>query len=167
VIHLVCDCGALVSASPLPGATTATCGACGRAREIPDPAGLGLEAVRPRPLPAGDLPGPAPVPQHPGGAAFDIPTFDSDERLDLFALEREAVRLQFVGRLVLVAGFLGAAAAAAIPGRTPAERALLAAVALFGAVAGWCGFRAARASCLASVALAQRQREILRGMVRG
>jgi hypothetical protein len=41
---------------------------------------------------------------------------------------------------------------------------LIAAGVLFAAAAGWTLFRGARAACLATVALAQRQREILRRM---
>jgi len=44
---------------------------------------------------------------------------------------------------------------------------LLSCACLFVAVAAWSGFRAARSACLASVALAQRQREILATIARG
>ena len=163
MIHLVCGCGALVSSAPLPGARTVECRSCGRSLEIPDPAGIGLEAA---PIPAPVDFGRPPVPA-PAGGPPSMPVFEADERLNLYLLEREAARLQFVGRLVLVGGLAGAAVVAALPGKTPAERVVLGAGVLFGAVAGWCGLRAARASCLASVALAQRQREILRAVSRG
>ena len=176
MIHLVCACGALVSVPPGTGARSVPCRSCGRGVEVPDTASLRLEAgpapVVPAPIPANQPPVPAPLPPPPPGRvhasvpghAPALPAFDTDDRLNLWVLEREAARLAVLGKLVLAAGFAGALGAALIPGRIPAERALLASAVLFVAVAGWSGLRAARASCLASVALAQRQREILRGL---
>jgi hypothetical protein len=106
-----------------------------------------------------------PGPAGPPAAAW--PVFDADDRLNLRILEREASRLLVMGRLLLAGGILGAAAAAIVPGRTAAERVLYAGAILFAATAGWSGFRAARTACLAAVALAQRQREILRTLARG
>jgi hypothetical protein len=147
VIHVLCDCGALASSPPLPGAGSVPCRACGKAIPIPDAGDLGIDA--------GAAPAPVPVP--PQG-----PRFDADERLDLRALESEAARLLVTGRLVLAGGLLGAGAAAVLPGPGAEVRVLAGAAALFAAIAGWTLFRGARASCLAAVSLAQRQREILR-----
>ncbi len=179
MIHLVCDCGSLVTVPPGTGARPVSCRACGRSLEVPDTGTLGAEAAAPPPVPApipsNDPPVPALLPaagrQPAGGVPAQVhdrapalPAFDTDERLNLWVLEREAARLAVMGRLVLTGGILGALGVVAMPGRTPAERGLLAAAILFTAVAGGSGLRAARASCLASVALAQRQREILRGL---
>ena len=176
LIHLVCACGALVSVPPGTGARSVPCRSCGMAVEVPDTASLRLEAgpapVVPAPIPANRPPVPAPLPPPTPARGYApppvhspaLPAFDTDERLNLWVLEREAARLGVMGRLVIAAGLVGALGAALIPGRIPAERVLLAAAVLFVAVAGWSGIRAARASCLASVALAQRQREILRGL---
>ena len=166
MLHLVCACGSLVSVQPPAGARSARCRACGRVLEVPDPASLGIE-TGPEPPAQSAAPAPLPPPSH--GAvppAARPPVFDADDRLNLFVLEREANRRLVLGRLVLAAGVLAAAGAALLPGRTTAERGLLAAVVLFAAVAAWAGFRGARASCLASVAIAQRQREMLQRMAR-
>ena len=64
--------------------------------------------------------------------------------------------------MVLLSGLVGAGAGAVLPGLGRETRVLAGAGALFGALAVWTLFRGARAACLASVALAQRQREILR-----
>jgi hypothetical protein len=163
VLHLVCACGSLVSVQPPAGARSARCRACGRVLEVPDPASLGIE---PGQEPPARAPAQAPAPSHGAVPPARAPVFDADERLNLFVLEREANRLLVLGRLVLAAGLLGAGGAALLPGRTTPERGLLAAVVLFAAVAAWAGFRGARASCLASVAIAQRQREMLQRMAR-
>ena len=166
MIHLVCDCGALVSALPMPGPRSVPCRACGKVVEVPDAAAVGLDPAGAPGAAWRAPPAPVAIPAPVAAAPHPIPAFDADERLDLRVLEREASRLRVMGVLVLAAGILGAAAAGVIPGRAPAEKALLAAACLFAATAGWAGLRAARASCLAAVALAQRQREILRGMAR-
>ncbi len=156
MIHLVCDCGALVSTPPAPGPRDVPCRECGKAVRVPDAAALGLEtkggAVPPAPAPV-----PVPLPLPP-----DLPRFDADERLDLVVLEREAARLLVMGRMSAAAGAVGVGAAAILPGVGEPTRVLLGAGILFAAVAAWTLFRGARAACLASVALAQRQREILR-----
>jgi hypothetical protein len=72
-----------------------------------------------------------------------------------------------MGRLALAAGLLGAGAAFLLPGWSMAGRTLVAGASLFASTAAWTGFHAARATCLAAVALAQRQREILRSVARG
>ncbi len=165
LIHLVCDCGALVSSPPVPGPRTVPCRACGKVHEVPGEEALGLDPLPPAPPPDPGEPDSAAAPRAaPGPVVAPMPVFDADERLNLRILEREAARLLVMGRLVLAGGVLGAAAAAVVPGRTPAERALYAGAFLFASTAGWSGFRAARAACLASVALAQRQREILRSV---
>ena len=161
MIHLVCECGALVSVPPGTGGRPVPCRSCGRVVEVPAADALGLD-LPPPPLPA---PVPAPLPPSPPASAG--PVFDSDARLNLRVLEGEAARLLLTGRIVLVAGFAAAAAALLLPGWTGAERGAGVGGALFAAVAAWIAFRAARASCLASVALAQRQREILRSVSRG
>lgn len=174
MIHLVCDCGSLVSIAPPAGTRAVECRSCRRVLDVPDPAALGVEftpAPVPAPIPANDPPVPAPVPAAAPPAASapprPVPSFDTDDRLNLRSLEREVARLALMGRLVAAAGLIGAGAALALPGRGPAERVLLAGAALFAALAGWSGLRAARSACLASIVLAQRQREILRGMARG
>ena len=68
--------------------------------------------------------------------------------------------------LVWAAGILGAGGAFVLSSRPQPERALLAIACLFAALLASAGFRAARASALAAVALAQRQREMLQGMER-
>ena len=152
MIHLVCDCGALVSTPPAPGPRDLPCRECGKVLRVPDPSDLGLEA---RKAPSVPLPLPPPP---------DLPRFDADERIDLVALEREAARLLVMGRMAAAAGAVGVVAAAILPGLAEQTRVLLGAGILFTAVAGWTLFRGARAACLATVALAQRQREILRRM---
>lgn len=153
MIHLVCDCGALVSTAPPPGTREVPCRACGKALRVPSPEALGLGAVPP-PVPV--------VVSVPLPPVHEPPRFDADERLDLVALEREAARLHVMGRITAAAGPVGAVVAAVLPGLGEETRVLCGAGALFAAAAAWTLFRGARASCLASVALAQRQREILR-----
>lgn len=164
MIHLLCDCGSLVSVAPPAGARSLSCRSCGRVLEVPDPASVGH-------VPAASIaPAPAPFPRaapEPAGAppTQSAPVFQSDERLNLRDLEREAARQGTLGRVVLLGGFLGAAAAPLLHASFAARVAVAASV-LFVAVAAWSGFRAARASCLAAVALAQRQMEMVRGMER-
>jgi len=155
LIHLVCDCGALVSTAPPPGTREVPCRACGKALRVPDAEALGLGAAPP-PVPVVVS---TPLPSVPG-----MPRFDADERLDLVALDREAARLLVMGRLTALAGPVGAAVAAILPGLGDEVRVLCGAAALFAAAAGWILFRGARAACRASIALAQRQREFLRRM---
>jgi hypothetical protein len=152
--------------------------------EVPDAAALGIEpppqgrAAQAQPDKSLGTPSPvavaaaAPaavrvVEAPPSFPPPSVPAFDADDRLNLRVLEREAARLLVLGRLVLAGGILGAGIAATLPGWSPAGRVLVAGASLFAATAAWAGFRAARASCLASVALAQRQREILRSVARG
>jgi hypothetical protein len=149
---------------------------------VPDPAALGLEVPpppeRPVPAPAGapglvfPAPAPGPVPSAdagPGGSVRPAPgpEFGADERLNLRVLEREAERLLVTGRILLVAGLLGAGIPLLLPGWTRAEMAVAVGLSLFLATVAWIALRAARASCLATIALAQRQREILRSVARG
>ena len=154
MIHLVCDCGALVSTPPSPGPREVPCRSCGKGISVPGAGEVGLEAPAAPPAPRPAVAAP-PVPAEP-------PRFDADERLDLVVLEREAARLQAMGVLALVAGAAGAGAAAVVPGLPDAVRVMAGAAALFVAVAAWTLFRGARAACRAALALAQRQRELLR-----
>ena len=156
MIHLVCECGVLVSATPAPGSRSIPCRACGRSLAVPDPDSLGLPAAASSSA-ASLAPAPVPLPPVP-----DLPRFDADERLDLVALEREAARMKAMGWIAAMGGFVGAGAAAVLPGFEAETRVAAGAASLFAAVAGWTLFRGARAACLAAVALAQRQREILR-----
>jgi hypothetical protein len=165
LIHLLCDCGALVSLAPPAGARSVSCRACSRVLEVPDPASVGWEPPspgEPAPVrPAAPAPAAPPPPPH-----RPVPVFATDERLDTRSLEREAARQGALGRVVLVGGILAAAAGGLLLDAPPAARAALAAGLLFVAVAAWALFRAARASCLAAVALAQRQAEIVRSLER-
>lgn len=165
MLHVVCECGALVSAPAGPGPRTVPCRACGRKKEIPDPAALGLaEAAALPPV----VPAPMPVPIPDGAAPGPHPpTFGTDDRLDLRNLERHAERMLLLGRIAWAGGLLAAAAAAALSSRTPAEKTVIASACLLGALLAWAALRGARAAALAAVALAQRQREILRSVAKG
>jgi hypothetical protein len=167
VIHLVCDCGTLVSLQPPAGARTLSCRACGRVLDVPDPASPGIGDEEPGRLP---LPAAGQAPVHATAAAphrIPVPAFASDGRLDTQRLEREAARQGALGTIVLLGGAAAGAGLALLPPWSPPARSAAAAAVLFAAVAAWSAFRASRASCLAAVALAQRQGEILRAMERG
>ncbi len=165
MLHVVCDCGGLVSAPPGRGSRTVTCRACGRVKEVPDAAALGLDGAAALPP---VVPAPVPVPLPEGAAPGPhLPTFGADQRLDLRALERHAERMLVLGRVAAAAGILAAGGAVGFSSRTPAERTVLASACLLGALLAWAALRGARAAALASIALAQRQREILRSVARG
>ena len=163
VIHLLCDCGTLVSLQPPAGARTVSCRACGRVLDVPDPASPGIGDEEPGPI-AAPPPSSAAVHAHPRPPA---PVFEADARLDTVVLEREAARQGALAGIVLAGGGIGAFALALLPPWSPPARSAAAAGVLFAALAAWAAFRAARASCLAAVALAQRQSEIVRTMERG
>ena len=177
MLHVVCDCGALLSVPPGTPGRTVKCRACGRSREVPEAASLGLEgAAGPPPAQGGPqrrsahvpapIPAPLHAPTHPPGPAMPPITFGSDQRLDLRDLERHAARLQVLSGMAWFAGLLGAAGAFAFSSRTPAERAVLACVCLFASLLGWASLSAARAAAQAAIVLAERQREIVRALGR-
>lgn len=169
MLHLVCDCGSLVSVAPPPGARSARCKACSAVLEFPDPAGFGLPSGELPRSTAPAVPPPAasgsPVPPPQAGSAPAAspapPIFPSDERLDLRGLEHHAARLGALSSLALLAGFAGVFGAAVLPDRMPADRILLGSACLFAGLVGWAACRGARGAARATVALAERQREML------
>lgn len=162
MLHLVCDCGALLTLAPAAAGRTVSCRACGATRLVPDPAALGLAEAVGEPARA---PSAAPAPPVPA-ADPRTPLFGHDDRLDLPVLERHAARMGALAALAWVAGLLGAGGVYLVSSRPAPEKALLAMASIFAALLAWAGFRAARAAALAAVALAQRQREIVQGMGR-
>jgi len=115
-------------------------------------------------LAAAGLPLPGPPREDPGAAPGA--RFESDERLDLRALEGEARALRLLGRLSVAAGLLVAAGAAVVPGVGLESRLLVAAAAVFAAVLAWAAMRGARTASLAALVLAERQRDLARGLAR-
>jgi hypothetical protein len=170
LIHLLCPCGVPVVVPPGQPGTEVICRSCGAGNPLP-PSGL-VASLRKefsegrRPASQEDAgatartahTAPAPSP----AAAVAPPEFGSDERLDLGRLELAARQAGALATVSVMAGIAGALVGGVLVPGGPAVRALAAVVPLLCGILAWAAFRAIRTNALASMVLAERQRELVR-----